>query len=103
MNALVTSQEVAGYLRLDGDADETDVVSLLIGAASEAVLTYLEWKDVPDPVPVVAKAATLRLVGEMYASREGATEGQIQPQFGYGYLPASVIGLLYPLRVPSVA
>lgn len=103
MTQLVTLQEASGHLRRDLDDDDDADLTMKIEAASDAVMRYLEWTDVPADVPVAVKAAVLRLVGDMYVNREGSTDSAISEQFGYGYLPANVLSLLYPLRVPSVA
>lgn len=103
MTQLVTLQEASGHLRRDlDDGDDADL-TLKIEAASDAVMRYLEWIEVPAVVPTAVKAAVLRLVGDMYVNREGSTDRAIQERFGYGYLPDGVLSLLYPLRTPSVA
>jgi len=105
MTAIVSLQEASAHLRRDDcDGDSLDL-SLKIDAASEAVMQYLKWTeaDVPDPVPFLVKAAVLCLVGEMYSNREGEISDPIEAQYGYGYLPKSVVSLLYPLRMPSIA
>lgn len=129
MIELVTLQEASDHLRRDTNADDGDLI-LKIQGASQAVLNYL--KNAPyyyleldsngesvldsneDPVPEFdsngfevirpeVKAATLLLLGEFYKNREGMQEGEIDPQFGYGYLPRPVVALLYPLRDPALA
>lgn len=113
---LVTLQEASEHLRRDTDADDADL-ELKIRAASGAVARYIgssspyELDGNGDPVledgsPVVlfeVRAAVLLLVGELYKNREGEQEGEIPSQWGYGYLPRSVVSLLYPLRHPSMA
>jgi len=34
--------------------------------------------------------------------REPVNDGEIDPRWGYGYLPRSVTALLYPLRDPAL-
>ena len=101
MTQLVTLQEASDHLRRDlddgGDAD----LNLKIEAASQAVIQYLGWTEIPAEVPAIVKAATLNLIGEMYRERDGEMSGQ--NGYGYGYLPVGVIALLYPLRTPSLA
>ena len=101
MTPLVTLQEASDHLRRDMDAGDSDDLTLKITAASEAVMQYLEWDSVPNPLPAVVKAATLNLIGEMYIEREGEMSGQ--NAWGYGYLPIGVVALLYPLRKPALA
>lgn len=99
---LITLEQASEHLRRDTDDDDADL-TLKIEAASEAVMEYLKWTEVPADIPYRAKAATLALVGEMYRNREGEMGGAVNSQFGYGYLPHGVVALLYPLRNPSLA
>lgn len=115
---LVSLQEASDHLRRDTEDDDMDL-TLKIHAASAAVLNYLksgadsfldsngevlqDSSGDPVGVPFEVKAATLLMVGELYKSREGAQEGAVDSQFGYGYLPRSVVALLYPLRDPALA
>lgn len=102
---IVTLQEARDHLRSDTDADDADL-TIKIMAASAAVLTYLKVADessIPAAATDVAKQATLLLVGEFYARREGEQMGAPGPEFGYGYLPRPVVALLYPHRDPSIA
>jgi gp6-like head-tail connector protein len=111
---LVTLDQAIAHLR----ADAVDpMIPLYVSAASEAVLVYLQdaWfldtaGDVPvdssgdpDGVPANIQAATLLLIGELYRNREGDQGGKIDAQFGYGFLPQSVLALLYPYRTPTFA
>lgn len=108
MVQFVTLQEVSDHLRLDlGEGDDADL-TLKIQAASEAVMEYLKWEEVPETIPARVKAATLNLIGSMYLERDGELAGPVQNQFGqgqlgYGYLPVGVVALLYPMRKPSLA
>jgi len=121
MAMLVTLEQAKDHLQMDHDADDADI-TLKIHAASGAVVNYLKSSADPyfdssgnvitdssgDPeVPFEVKAATLILVAEMYKNREGLTEdpigGAAQITYGYGYLPRSVVALLYPLRDPACA
>lgn len=102
MIMLVTLQQASDHLRRDTSDDDADL-TLKIEAASEAIADYLKWTDVPNPVPFRAQAAALNLIGEMYRDREGEAKGVVDTQYGYGYLPQSVVSLLYPLRNPTLA
>lgn len=127
---LVTLAQASAHLRRDTSDDDADL-TLKIEAASGTVLNYLKGKrylyvpeydsdgdvvldsdgyPVPeldsDDAPVVrqeVKTATLIMVGELYKNREAEQGGAIDAQFGYGYLPRSVVALLYPLRDPALA
>ncbi|WP_207950790.1 head-tail connector protein [Marinobacter sp. JSM 1782161] len=121
MAMLVTLEQAKDHLKMDHDADDSDI-TLKIHAASGAVVSYL--KSVADAyfdssgavitdssgdpdVPFQVKAATLILTAEMYKNPEGLVEdpigGAAQITYGYGYLPRSVVSLLYPLRDPACA
>lgn len=114
---LVTLQQASDHLRRDTSDDDNDL-TLKIHAASAAVLNYLDEGaesfldsagDVlvdsngdPTGVPFEVQAATLLLIGEFYKNRGGMQEGEIDQKWGYGYLPRSVVALLYPLRDPAL-
>lgn len=118
---LVTLEQAKQQLQMDHDADDS-FIELQIKIASEAIVGYLkdqatfldssgevpvDSSGAPEGVPFRAQAATLILVAEMYKNREGLTEdpigGAAQITYGYGYLPRSVVALLYPLRDPALA
>jgi hypothetical protein len=114
---LVSLEQASLHLRRDTDDDDADL-QLKIEAASEAIADYLKDAanafldssgNVPedsngDPVGVPARvrAATLELIGHMYKERDGGMDSAVSEQFGYGYLPKSVISLLYSMRRPTV-
>lgn len=130
MTLLVTLQQASDHLRRDTTDDDTDL-TLKVKAASNAVLTYLRntsYAYIPSvdssgaivrdssgyPVPAQDSSgaylvqtdvqhATLLLIGEFYKNREAEQEGAIDSQWGYGYLPRSVVALLYPYRDPALA
>ncbi|MFL1404190.1 head-tail connector protein [Marinobacter sp. M1N3S26] len=121
MTMLITLEDAKAQIRMDHDDDDA-LIDLLARAASEAVLGYLKSAadsfldssgQVPvdsNEVPVVpfrVKAATMILTAEMYKNPEGLVEdpigGAAQITYGYGYLPRSVVALLYPLRDPACA
>lgn len=101
---LVTLAEVKLHLRIDTNAEDNDLL-LKIAGASAAVAHYLKWTTLPPPedIPSIARNATLVMVGYLYREREGSNEYAIPERFGYGYLPAAVTALLYPLRRPTFA
>lgn len=103
MTDIVTADEVNGWLRRDLDDGDDTLVATLTAAATDSVMVYLNWTALPTPVPSSVKAAVLRLIGDLYANRDGSTAGQVQTQYGYGYLPQSVTSLIYALREPSTA
>ena len=81
------------------------IINYLKDAAEDFLDSSLEVivdsSEIPQ-VPYVVKQATLLLVGDMYKNREPLTEDEVNPAFGYGYLPRSVIALLYNLRDPTL-
>lgn len=114
---LVTLAEAKYQLMMDHDQDDP-YIELLIQGASAAVVEYLksgatfldssgevpvDSNGDPEGVPWQVKVATLILVAEWYKHREAEQDGKVDAQFGYGYLPQTVINLLYPLRDPAMA
>jgi hypothetical protein len=111
---LVSVDEALAHLRIDEPVvDFYNDLELKIQGASRAIIRYL--KDQADEVieydsdgDVVAvdedvKIACLVFVAELWKNREGDQGGEIDPRFGYGYLPRPVLALLTPLRDPTVA
>lgn len=115
-NALVNMDDAKRQLYLDPDSSPNDAqVELLIGAASEAVMSYIKSGGVTfldssgnvpvdfsgDPlgVPYVIKQATLYLIGVMFRDRDGENADKWEQ----GYLPRPVTSLLYPYRLPTLA
>ena len=114
---LVTLEEAKYQLMMDHDQDDP-YITLLIQAASAAVVEYLKSGATfldssgevpvdsagdPEGVPFQVKAATLILIAEWYKNREAEQDGAIDAQWGFGYLPRPVTALLYPLRDPAMA
>lgn len=111
---LVTLAQAKLHLRIDEDDGDNDL-ELKIHAASGAVLNYVRqsdpaWLDTagepvidtagePAGIPYEVKAATLLLLGDLYKERDGANTSQ----WSHGFLPVSVLSLLYPYRMPSLA
>jgi len=122
MTLLVTLDEAKSHLRVDHGFDDDDI-TLKIEAASAAVLEYigdtqylfldtggddLDLEDTTaDQVGLRARhrarQATLLLIGDWFANREPTASDTVDPRFGYGYLPRSVIALLYTMRDPTIA
>jgi hypothetical protein len=102
---IVTLAQARGQLQSTHSADD-DTLTLMINAASEAVLTYLrlaDEADIPTGATFAAQQATLILVAEFYKSREAEQDGAVGMEFGYGYLPRPVVALLYPHRDPALS
>lgn len=126
---LVSLLEASDHIRRDTDDDDADLIAK-IQAASSAVLNYLKGSPVGSPrrdnqgrierdsdgaviyetnsngdtiVRPEVKQATLIIIAEMYRNREGEQGGEVDPRFGYGYLPRPALALLYPLRDPALA
>ncbi len=102
---IVTLEQARGQLQSTHSADD-DTLTLMIEAASQAVLTYLRLTleaDIPAAATFATQQATLILVAEFYKNREAEQDGEVPPEFGYGYLPRPVVALLYPHRDPAIA
>ena len=99
---LATLDQARAQISIAHTADDT-LLTEMLEAASEAVLTYLRAEEVPARAMFAARQATLILVAEWFKNREAEQQGQVDAQFGYGYLPQPVIALLYPHRDPAVA
>lgn len=124
---LISLEYAKHHLYADHDEDDSYIGSL-IDAASNAVLDYLKGNPVGQPmrdeqgrimvdssgdtiyqydssglvVSAPIRQATALLVGEFYKNREAEQQGDINNQYGYGYLPRPVTALLYPYRTPSL-
>lgn len=74
MTELVTLAEAKSFLRVD-DADEDTTIAMLIGAATEAVLTIADaWAPVEGlPVPERLRLAVLARVAIAFDNREKVT------------------------------
>ena len=103
--ALATLVQAREQIEIAHSASDV-MLAEYIEAASAAVLAYLKV-EVEESVPVrvlpAARQATLILVAEWFKNREAEQQGQVDAQFGYGYLPQPVVGLLYPHRDPALA
>lgn len=108
---LVTLQQASEHLRRDTDTDDCDLI-LKIEAASQAVVNYLKsgaddfldssGEPITDSsgdilVPRPIQIAVLMMVGFLYKERDGEADLQ------HGYLPQSVMSLLYPYRNPAMS
>lgn len=117
MVMLVTLEQAKQHLRIqdldsDGHPDDPDL-TLKVKAASRAALNYCGLYanfldsngDVPIDsngdavVPDDVRAATLLLVGDLYREREGVNASEWE----HGFLPRTVVSLLYPYRLPTLA
>src|SRR5688500_12893973 len=93
---------------------EDDLIVTLIRAASRMVLSYLKLEEDAylnsdgtmdqdsatlgyNEVPEEVQAATLYLIGVLFRDRDGAESEKWTP----GFLPAPVVSMLYPLRLPT--
>lgn len=104
---LVTLEEAKEHLRVDHDADDSDI-QLKIAGVSAVILDYL--KDAADKIiddngqPIEStelyrvKIAVLLLLGILYKDRDG----ELMSQWRLGFLPDSVTALIYSLRSPTV-
>lgn len=109
----VTLQQASDHLRRDQTDDNDDLTDKIV-AASSIVLNYIgdgvddfinssNVDTAGDPIiPGAVQAATLIMVGILY-DKVRSGDG-INPQFTeHGYLPYSVMALLYPYRTPTVS
>lgn len=112
--ALVTLEQVKDRLKVDGTADDSNLLGLIYGA-SRMVLNYLEldedvylnsdgtmdidtdtrgYAEVPEEVQV----ATIMLVGFLYRDPDGVES----EKWKLGYPPLPVQAILWPLRTPTI-
>ena len=113
MTMLVSLSRAKAHLRITGTDDDSDV-ELKLKGASAAVLRYidsnqdfLDTNGDPDEesdgvalnVPEDIQAATLLLLGDLYKERDGVNAAEWE----HGFLPRSVVRLLYPYRTPTLA
>lgn len=101
--SIVTLEEAKAHLRVDGDVEDADI-AIKLDAAEAAVAQRLNrpvpWQDasgIDVPVPAPVKAAILLLLGDLYATREGAVTGTIRTE------NTTVDRLLSPYRKWSFA
>lgn len=109
MSLPVTLQQVKDHLRVDTDAEDSDIGLKLLSAQS-AVLAYLKVATLdalkvgsPAEYPAGAEgsitAATLLMVGYFYRDRDNDENHEWEQ----GYLPRPVTALLYGFRDPACA
>lgn len=94
---LVTLEQAKQHLYVYHDADDA-LIEVYIAAATSAINKYLEGAEFGEDLPAELKQAALLLIGEFYKNREAHQDGEIERDFGYGYLPRPVVALLYPYR-----
>lgn len=104
----ITLQDATQHLRVDDDADDSDI-TLKVHAASGAVRNYLksaadayfdaDGAVIAAKVPFEVQAATLLMLGYLYKQRDEDSGHE----FEEGKLPRPVTALLYPLRDPAFA
>lgn len=125
---LITLSQAKAHVRVDHDAEDTQIEEFIEGASS-AIINYLKsgadtflntlglpeeiYNDASPPevigyaVPPEVQTATKILVAELFKNREAKQDGEIGGTLGiphgYGYLPRSVVMLLFPLRDPALA
>lgn len=130
---LVTLEQAKAQIQMDHDADDVLIAGLVQAASgavldylkgapigeperdeqgavvrdSSGNISYQHASDGSLIIRTVIQQAALILAAEMYKNREGLVDdpvgGAAQITYGYGYLPRSVIALLYPLRDPALA
>lgn len=94
----ITVADLKAQARIDTDAED-DLLQVYVDAATASVRAY-----VTDTAPAVTvKHAEMLLASMMYRERDGSNEYAVPERYGYGYLPAAVVALLYPYRKPSLA
>jgi len=111
MLSLISLDEIKPMLRIDGDESDP-MLMILIGAASAAVMRYLDTRApiyvaldadgalAPGAtVPAEIKVAVAGLVGH-YFDHPAEDPEQV---FGHGRLPFFVTAILYPMRDPALA
>lgn len=109
MSLPVTLQQAKDHLRVDTDAEDSDI-GIKLASAQAAVLNYLKVPSldtlavgspaaIPDNVDGAVTAATLLLVGYFYKDRDNDEKREWEQ----GYLPRPVTALLYSLRDPACA
>jgi hypothetical protein len=120
---LITLQQAKAHIRITHDGDDSTIEGLIAGASAAVVtylkdyaLTFLNTAELPEEVldensppevidyavPEDIKVAVKILVAEWFKNREAKQDGEIDSQFGYGYLPRAVIAILYPYRTPTL-
>lgn len=82
---LVTLEEAKLFCRISND-EEDAIVTLLITAATDAIVDFADAWTPSDPAPARIKLAILAHVARAYDDRDGAD------------IPASVARLVFPLR-----
>lgn len=85
MPSIPTLAETKLHLRVDHDAEDA-LIEVLIDAAEESILQYLNLEELPEAAPV--KAAALMLVGALFENREALTDKPLSDNPVYARLLA---------------
>ena len=111
--ALITLEQAKAQLRVVHDEDDTEIEEM-IDAASEAIIGYMKTaagvflstadEVVDGAVPPDVQMACKVEVAHLYKNREGQSDSEIDPEFGYGYpLCKAAVAKLYRYRTPTLA
>lgn len=95
---IVSLEQAKKHLRVDFD-DDDDLIALYIAAAEAGVLQYCRIAAVPAGAEAVFLAATLLVVGDLYAFRE---TGQVGAASSPVALTPNVLWLIGPYRMLRV-
>lgn len=90
---MITLAEAKSHLRIDGNLEDADV-EMRLRMAAAIVDDYISPTSTSRMNSDVEDAATLLVLGELYANRESSDSNPLSP---------SVRGLLERLRVPGYA
>lgn len=104
---IITLAEAKYQSRIDHDLDDL-FIEADIASATAAIKNYLGDAAHVDNEPTNeyredVKTACKILVASYYRYRTGDNPDAVDSQFGYGYLPRSVVALLFPYRALVMA
>lgn len=63
------------HMRVDHNEEDT-LIQTYIDAATAGVADYLNWTQVPNPLPAPVTAAILLAVGDLYENRESKIDNR---------------------------
>lgn len=75
ISSIITAQEVKDWCRIDSDADDALIATLIL-TAQEAAAAYTGLVLQPDSCPAGVRQAVAVFAADLYANREGQTVGQ---------------------------